>query len=394
MATPGVLYDKKKPIERKGIEPTQVKSIKLLTDLDDGAANDGSGTIKEKSGILFDKEYEFIVESFTNDEPADMNLIKWAVSFTDSETGKYYENILKNPAFGKSITIDFTDTTTCGQTLIVKAYINNAEEEGQLPLFKHNRFRFFDREIIKNEVQNRMYTGKNIDQGESSMCAVALIGYFLAIENPVQYENIALNLHRKGEAIISNSNYLIKLDKDDHLIDVKNSDKKYPNDSNNKKMTFADFVFLFSIKDQLNTVFDYDPDGPSSGEFVEGLTGLTLPNEVEGMMKNILCYTDVKDKTNLVTSKWASAIESVNELTENLKLGYKIALLIKCDNFQKNTKSFFTVPDHWVGLNGISVNESNEEITVVVFTWGNISKVWTMSFESFEDGYFGFVAGK
>lgn len=48
------------------------------------------------------------------------------------------------------------------------------------------------------------------------------------------------------------------------------------------------FVFQFLLKDYSNDIFDYNPDNPNSGSMIEGGTGLTLPSEVEGMMKNIL----------------------------------------------------------------------------------------------------------
>ncbi|WP_345990827.1 hypothetical protein AAEU33_02370 [Chryseobacterium sp. Chry.R1] len=390
----GVVFDEKTNIPRKGIEATQVKSIKLISVLDDGSLNDGSKTIKEKSGLVYGKTYTFKVETYTNDAPKDPSMIRWAVSYTDTETGKFYKNALEGPNTGEEISITFNDANGCGNNLEIKAYINDVDNEGKLTLFKHNRFRFFDRKTLKSEIQQRMNTGKDIDQGQSSMCAIALIGHFLAIQKPSDYEKIILDMHRTGEAIVPSTQYKIKLDKDEHLIKVKDSDASYPNNSNGGKMSYADFIFLFTIKDYLNSVFDYDPDGTSAGGFVEGGTGLTLPHEVASMMKNILSYTDVKNETNLVTSKWASAKNSANELSGLLTSGYSIGLLITAGNFQNNSKGTFTIPNHWVGLKGVTLDEKNEKVILTLFTWGDISKVWTVSFDPFEDGYFGYVAGK
>ena len=394
MAAPGVEFGTKTPISRKGIEPTQVKSIKLISDLDDGAANDSTRTIKEKSGIVFGKTYTFKVESYTNGDPKDVNLVKWAVSYTDRETGKLYENVLKDVSTGDEINITFNDANGCGNNLEIKAYINDVDNEGKLTLFKHNRFRFFDRKTLKTEIQQRINTGKDIDQGQSSMCAIALIGHFMAIQNPTEYEKVILDLHRKGEAIITSTQYKIKLDSDDHLIEMKDSDVKYPKNSYGGKMSYADYIYLFSIKDFLNGIFDYDPDGPGAGGFVEGGTGLTFPNEVEKMMKNILGYKDVKNETNLITSKWANAKDSANELSQLLADGYSIGLLITAENFQHNNKATFSIPNHWVGLKTITIDEQGGKIILTLFTWGDINKVWTVLYDPFEDGYFGFVAGK
>jgi hypothetical protein len=393
MAGPGVDFDKKTDIPRKGIEPTQVKSIKLISDLDDGALNDGSRTIKEKSGLVYGKTYTFKVETYTNDAPKDPGMIHWAVSYTDAD-GKFHKNALEGPNSGDEIRITFNDANGCGNNLDIKAYINDIDKEGKLTLFKHNRFRFFDRQALKAEIQQRMNTGKDVDQGQSSMCAIALIGHFMAIQKPADYEKVILDMHRTGDTIIPATQYEIELDGDEHLIKVKDSDAKYPNNSNRGKMSYADYIFLFTIKDSLNGVFDYDPDGANAGGFVEGGTGLTLPHEVASMMKKINGYTDVKNETNLATSKWASAKNSYTELSGLLTSGYSVGLLITVDNFQNNTKGIFSVPNHWVGLKGITLDEKNEKVILTLFTWGNISKVWTVSYDAFEDGYFGYVAGK
>lgn len=64
------------------------------------------------------------------------------------------------------------------------------------------------------------------------------------------------------------------------------------------------------------------------------------------------------------------------------------------DNFSKYDKSFLTLLNHWVGLKDIFIDEANEKINVKVSTWGDVSRSWTLSVGSFEDGYFGYVAGK
>jgi hypothetical protein len=80
-------------------------------------------------------------------------------------------------------------------------------------------------------------------------------------------------------------------------------------------------------------------------------------------------------------------------LQKKLTDGYKIGILIDSDNFTKNFKSKFTVPTHWVGLLNITNNEKLEQISITVFTWSSI-RVWTVSYDVFEDGYFGYVGGK
>lgn len=377
------------PSPPPSLEETQVREIECLTELDDGSVNDGTGKNTQK-GVLYNKTYKFRVKEYTKGNPQIYNNIKWKISYTNPDTEEYIDNILQNKnCVGEELKVIFNSSYYCGGYLEIKAYISNEYTEGTFPVFMHNRFRWFDREVLKKDLEKRMHTGENINQGDSSICGVAVIGYFLAIQKPKEYEKLVLDLHRKGEAIVSSTNYRIILDKDEHLTQLKETDIEYP-----KEMSYADFIFLFSIKDYLNNIFDYDPDGPNAGGIIEGGTGLTLPNEVESMMKHILNYNSIKDETNLITSKWQNTYNSVEELRHLLENGYSIGLLIDVDNFINNKKSTISYPKHWVGLNDIFVDTINEKISVKVFTWGITDKLWTVSFDVFKDGYYGYVAGK
>ena len=76
----GVVFDKSEKIQRKGIEPTQVRSIRLVTQLDNGSANSGSGK-GTQPGMLFGKTYKFKVDTYTNLPPQDKNKIKWKYKY-------------------------------------------------------------------------------------------------------------------------------------------------------------------------------------------------------------------------------------------------------------------------------------------------------------------------
>lgn len=53
----------------------------------------------------------------------------------------------------------------------------------------------------------------------------------------------------------------------------------------------------------------------------------------------------------------------------------------------------FTIPTHWVGLIDINSNDATELVNVNVYTWGG-TRIWTLSYDVFHDGYFGYIAGK
>ena len=80
MATAGVEFKAKDPIERKGIEPTRVKSIQLLTSLHNGSKN--TGNIKEYQwGMIYGRTYNFKVNAYTNGKPNDLKKIKWKFKY-------------------------------------------------------------------------------------------------------------------------------------------------------------------------------------------------------------------------------------------------------------------------------------------------------------------------
>lgn len=390
---PGVEFVTKDPIKRNGIETTQVKSINLLTNLDDGAANDGNRTISEKSGIILDKEYNFKVESFTNGEPKDMSMIKWEVSFTDSETGQYYKNILKNPVFGESITIGFTDTASCGEVVTVKAYINNVEEEGRLPLFKHNRFRFFDRQILINEVDKRKTEPWLANQNETSLCGVASIMYLLAKKDFEKYKKFILELHKTG--ISSCNNYNLDVKESLHLLEMNpTSNKKYP--SYKGLMPYADWITFSCIRDKENGVRAFD------GENSElSFDGSTVPSELGHLMKEILNFTSVTDNTNVIFTKgtlfWDGEDSSSREVAKMQELylaGYSVCILINTKMLSNVSAGIFSTIEHWVVFEGVIGGTITPDLyDFEVFTWGEIRKI-KITPETFSSNYYGYVYGK
>src|SRR5690554_5867325 len=73
-------------------ERTKVKTIICIDELDDGSANDKSETITNK-GVLYNKAYRFEVTEYTDDNPVKPESIRWAIKYTDPETGTQYDNI-------------------------------------------------------------------------------------------------------------------------------------------------------------------------------------------------------------------------------------------------------------------------------------------------------------
>ncbi|MET3038351.1 hypothetical protein ABXT08_19865 [Chryseobacterium sp. NRRL B-14859] len=394
MAAPGVEFDTKKPISRKGIEPTQVKSIRLVSDLDDGAANDGVGTVKEKNGLIFGKTYTFKVDSYTNGDPKDINLIKWAVSYTDKETGLLYKNVLKEAFTGDEISITFNDSNGCGNDLVIIAYINDADNEGKLTLFKHYRFRFFDRVKLLSELEDRKKEPWRINQDNTNTCGPSAIMYSFAKKDKENYAKFIANLHRKGYAKFND--YKIDISSDGDLKDIADTNPKtkenYPT-----TMASCDWIPNTCITDDENIFFDFE------GNTKEDFSAMTVPSRMTMLSQKLLGFTDVTDNTNLFFRKtgwiWGSTVEDIAELMNTKEAGYEVFLLVNMGLFNNTISGDFAVPQHWIVLESISHSQTDSGyIDITIYTWGRNPKTKysynKIRYEVFRTNYFGYVKAK
>ncbi len=380
-------------LKKPSTQKAEVEKIQLTTKLEQGY--DDSGTLVE--GMQYEVTYEFEVIKFKNDNiPSDDSLIKWSYRFEGEDgaiepagAGKICDTR------GRKLRLRLTNNPDiCGRELVIYAFIESKDTGATFKKWVHYRFRWLSRKQIKQEVADRVGKAELIDQGGTSLCGIAVVGYNFAKGQSAAYEKFVLDMHRRGDATIAATNYKVTIDSDEHLLKYKQTDKEYPEESaTKKKMATADFVFLVTIRDYLNDVFDYDPDGPNAGGLVEGSTGITFPGTVASVMKNVANYQDVINDTNLLTSKWETASDMVTKLKEKLTEGYRLAIEINADNFTKNKKPFWTNPNHWVGLLDICHDDTAGTVWVQIYTWGSIRE-YTVNDDVFTDGFFGYVAGK
>jgi len=357
--------------------------IQTLTPLHKGSTNDGTGN--EQDGLIYNKSYEFeTVFSSAVEEPKDENNIKWEYSYYNEDTG---ETIVKT-ATGKKIKIKVDDLNMLGKHIELLVYVGEKNIHNHIhnkkELWVHYRFRWIDRKLLLDDVKRKLKNKHTIDQGSSSLCGFAFIGYHFAKQYPADYESYINNIHRTGTATISRTSYTVTIDSEEHLVKLKTTDPKFP-------MTLADYMLLVTLRDHKNTLWDYDPDAPNSGTGIEGATGMTFPHTVEALMKDILGFKNIIDKTNLATSKWTSVQNSVKEMQTKLNEGYIIAWFINTNAIIYSKKDDFSIPNHWVGLESISL--SGDIVSYRIYTWGSL-KNGTVNIDNYKDGNYGYVAGK
>lgn len=392
---------------RTSIEETRVKTIECTTELDDGSANDGSRTGLQK-GVLYNKSYTFQIKEFTKGEPKNPNSIKWVLSYTDPDTGQYTENILINKnCTGKQISINFSSTAYCGRNLEIKAFISEADSEGKLPIFMHNRFRWFDGKIINDEIILRVDDGKPwlINQSGTSLCGMACLFYLFARDQSAQYQQFAKELFRTGEATYNQ--YTAK--PADVILN------KNPNDSDYPKhwvhaldkyviMPYVDYVTMASVRNTENGFY-------KGGD--EELWAVNWPNVMTGLSEDLLGYGEVKSNGTYNPIKKSTYYHKpttwkiIEDINKQIADGYKIILMIDSDLIswdEDNIWNMFKMEYHWVVLetpifalpNLNAEGETFFTIDFKVYSWGGNTYYLNapVSMEHFINNYYGYIKVK
>lgn len=400
----------KKAPETKVKPKEAVKEIELLTPLDLGSDNDGKGGFTNM-GMLLGNVYHFRVKSYEDTTPTNKKSIKWKVKFHNLTKNEWQEIAIT--ATGENLKLTLNDEEMCGRYVYVRAYINDDKKEGELKVWMHNRFRWFDRNQIKKEIEERKHKPWLANQKNTSLCGMAAVMYLLAKQNYTLYKRFILELHRKG--YYKFDEYVVDVSiKSKHLLEMNPKVNKYYPEDYEGKMPYCDWISFSSIRDQENNVRNFD------GEDDFSFDGSTLPNEIKKLMKVILGYSDVIDNTNTVFNKgtlpWDGEDSSAREIAKMSELrekGYSVIMLVNTNMIKQDEvifykagkkykiieepakkSGFFDTLEHWIVFEGIIGDTINwDEYDFKVFTWGEIKKI-IINPDIFSSNYYGYVYGK
>ena len=392
--TKGTSYgkaDERKPPVKSTSATTKVKEIELITALDDGSANDKSGGIQK--GMVFGKTYEFRVKSFTGDkEPSDKSKINWIVKYHSLSKNQWQEINLK--AKGEVMKLFVNEKEMCGRFVHVKAFINDSETEGQLKIWKHNRFRFFDRKIVYEQAENRAKNPWKINQQSSSLCGMAALYYILIKKDSALYLKIANELFRTGECKVND--FTIKPHSEAltmYDMDPKSSDYKTVN------MPYVDWIVLATTRSREAFLFDNLVYRGIERGNIDMIKAVNWPEMMKKMTQKVANYSSVnmiglsklliqQKKRPIGGRLYDKFSDSDLEHLKNMEIkhnqGHQILMMID-SNMIENTRSYSYSDifnnSHWVvyegGLNFFDekgdITNSLDEIKNVsfkIFTWG------------------------
>lgn len=398
-----------------------IKEIELITTLEDGSTNDLSGGLQK--GMVYENEYHFKVKSYINQPPINLNSIKWMIRYHSLSQNKWLDILLT--VKGEQISITMNEKEMCGRFIYIRAFITNPERESELKIWKHNRFRYFNRTKVHEQIKNRVKDPWKIDQAQTSLCGMAALYYAMIKRDSKAYEKLAKELFRTGEYTINN--YIIKPhEKALSMYDVK------PTDSNYKSMRMKeiDWIVLATTrsKESLNSQFVYK--GFENGD-MDMLKAVNWPDLLTRMCKEVAGFSNsishdlgllqITNKKGM-SGKLNDSIGDIDIL--NLKIidrkykeGKTILMMID-SNMIENITSYnlkdLTTNSHWVvyegGLNFIEVGDS-KFVGFKIYTWGYnpitqldelgksdyiyqrplIYNHQRISIESFKSNYYGYI---
>lgn len=368
---------------RTSVEETRVKTIECLDQLDEGSANDSSGTNKIE-GVLFDKAYRFKVKEFTKGNPKNVNNIRWILKFTHPETGQVTENILQNKNYrGLELHIRFSEKDCCGSQMEVCAFIENADSEGKLPIFMHNRFRWFDGGIVDTELQARKNNPKLINQSATSLCGTAAILYIYAKVNAESFYQVYKRFFRTGEGKINNFELLPNKEIYEMKPDKDNDD--YPHFKSGTLIPQSDWVILVGTRSSDNKSY--------TGKDGEDWDAINWPSYMVKAATQLHGATEVEDKTHIITGLNYS--QTLKDIEADFAAGWKIILLIDSDMLDDSVSIFGSLTNyHWIAYNGgLSIDEVNSTYTFSYYCW---AREYSKQFRSkvFNTNFYGYIKYK
>jgi len=362
----------KKEEEAKKTSKETVKEIELLTDLDDGSANDQSGGLQK--GMIFGKSYQFKVKSYAEETPKDKSVIKWMLKYHSLSENKWIEIPLALK--GDTVKITMNEEDICGRFAYIRAYINDSETEGELKVWKHNRFRWFDRMIVEEEIKERTDDKKPwlVNQAGTSLCGMACIFYLFAKEKPNEYKKFVKELFRTGEATLNK--YTVKPSEDLFKKETKMQMVKGKNITSAKStggMPLVDFVTMAGTRNTDNSSY-------KGGD--EMIQAINWPPLMIELCEKLLGYDDVSSKgvynpiKPLIYTSYDIKVK-IEDINKQIRSGYRLILMIDADLID-DVSDMSSLDLHWVVLESeikevqmLNKNSSIDyELDFSVYTWG------------------------
>lgn len=380
-------------VKRKqhNVETTKVKEIERLTSLDKGSSNDETNSYQE--GLIFGKIYTFKVKSYTKSTPKDKNQIKWAIRYHSPIYAQNKWIDIEFSARGEQISIHMNNKDMCGRFVTIIAYIEDKKSEGNLKLWKHNRFRFFDRQNFDTQLLAIKNAPHKINQSATSLCGVAAIIYFYAKDNKQEFYEKYCEFFRTGSIEIND--YLLSPNSTLYDMEPIESNEKYPHYakySNGKPciphilMPQTDWIILAGTRSGDNENY--------RGEQGEDWDAINWPSYMSKIAKGIYGANQVVDNTRVVTG--FNFAKTLIMIQKEYQEGWNIVMLIDSDMLDDTVSWAGCMTQyHWISYKGdMSIDEIQGKYTFSYVCWGEEYNIKEFRASVFNSNFYGYIKFK
>jgi hypothetical protein len=237
-------------------------------------------------------------------------------------------------------------------------------------------FKYLDRDEVGIGLLMRLHKPALIDQGPSSLCGPSVLLFNVAHDQPLAYVTFAIDLYEEGRGKIGK-------------LDIEPSDDCLEYPPPRKKIHAVDWMTAASIRDSENAFFDYQ-------SVDDTLAGITMPAGLAEWLEKA-GYQDVRDNTNVASSKTSKTVDEVNGLYDK---SYRVCLFINANMLEEDDQtSSSTFPDHWVVLRS-EIRRSGKNVEMEVYSWGEGDRTIPrkrskpLAEADFLNNFYGYVAAK
>ena len=225
-------------------------------------------------------------------------------------------------------------------------------------------------DVVKRGAKQRVNDPSLINQKYTNLCGPAAILHAMAETDPVQYAIFV-------RAIFTDAK-IFGTKVDDDLLKAQPLPDMDP----------SDWMVLSAMRDTENAIFDFE------GTKEEDLAALTTPGDMSAWMKKLLGCVKTAHYRSYVFGGETSNANKVSSLLS--KYGNKIIVAMLVDSAKlQHLKKGLNIPDHWIRLLSIDVQENI--ICFVAYTWGSENIYFFKKDSSnevdFEDVIFEFTIG-
>ena len=243
-----------------------------------------------------------------------------------------------------------------------------------------------NRAQLVEALEDRVMDPNLIDQAGQNVCGVVAMLRAWALDSPVDYVSLALDLYTRGTGQLKGG----RLGAPRWVTPSSELKSEAPPGGMNP----ADWLLSASIRESLNTVFNY-----TAGEGLFRIKAYTTPGDVENEFRRF-GYSRIRNKASLVLS--SHGYESLMEASQLFLQGSRVIMLVNSRLVDGLDAGVVRYPDHWVALTSaiVPVIGGGEPLLYQFSVWSwaverSIPQLADrIALKKVIGHYFGFVAGR